>query len=89
MATYDSRFAQVLAALLAEDLTAAHNALGSGSLIQREDAAATGMSCAGYMGEIRGLRRALQRIAHAQEELSGKSKPPSRTGPSSHERDQD
>jgi hypothetical protein len=72
MASYDARFAQVLAQKLREDLTKAHNDLGSGAHLIREDAAATGMNCATSIGEIRGLKRALARIEEVVDELAGK-----------------
>lgn len=70
MASYDSRFAQLLALRLTEDLTDAHNALGNGSQIIREDAAATGMACANCIGKIQGLKLALARIKTVEDELA-------------------
>lgn len=72
MASYDSRFAHLLALKLADDLTDAHNALGNGSQIIREDAAATGMACANCIGKIQGLKLALARIQDVEDELAGK-----------------
>lgn len=72
MAGYDSRLAQLLAQKLAADLTDAHDALGSGAQIIREDAAATGMACARTVGKIAGLKLALARIREAEDEMAGK-----------------
>lgn len=59
---------------IVETLNIVHRDLGSGSQIIRDDAAATGMLCAGYIGEIKGLKRALDLIAKVNDEMNGKGK---------------
>jgi hypothetical protein len=74
MSPYEIRFAQLLHARLTQDLQDAHTDLGSGSQIVRDDAAATGMACAKYMGLIDGFKTALVRIKQVNDELTGKTK---------------
>lgn len=48
--------------------------LGSASQLIRDDAAATGMNCAKYMGRIEGLEEARTLIAAVDEETTGRAK---------------
>ena len=71
---FDSRFAQKLHNVLREDADQAFRELGSGAQIIRDDAAATGMNCAKYMGHIAGLELALKRMREVHDEMMGKTK---------------
>ena len=71
---YDSRFAQNLKARISEHLQNTHRDLGSGTLLIREDAAASGMNCAEYIGKIKGLKIALNCMDEIDREMNGKVK---------------
>ena len=59
---------------LVEDLNAIYEQLGSGTPLVRDDASASGMNCARYVGKIDGLKLALIRIQETSDDLSGSSK---------------
>ena len=59
---------------LVEDLNAIYEQLGSGTQLVRDDASASGMNCARYVGKIDGLKLALIRIQETSDDLSGSSK---------------
>ena len=71
---YSIRFAQLLHVRLTKDLQDEHDTLGGGALLNRTDAAATGMACARSMGIIDGLKTALDRIKRVHDEMQGKDK---------------
>ena len=70
---YDTRFIQNLHAKISEDLQKTYQDLGSGTQIIRDNAAATGMACARYVGRIAGLQSALEYIKEINEDMSGKA----------------
>lgn len=70
---FDSRFAEQLRKEIADALTQVHRDLGSGTVL-RPDAAATGMNCAGYVGEIKGLKRALDLMEKVNDHMNGKGR---------------
>lgn len=67
---YDSRALNLLRVKVNEDLNLMHNDLGSGTQMLRDDAAATGMNCARYIGVIQGLKLALERIKETDDEMN-------------------
>ncbi len=71
---YESRVISMLREKLHEDLNETHNVLGNGTQILREDAASTGMNCAKLIGQIAGLKLALQRLKDTEEDLTHKPK---------------
>lgn len=68
----DTRFAQLSFDAVVSALDEAHQTLASGSQIIRDDAAATGMNCARYIGLIEGLKTALDILKRIDAEMSGK-----------------
>lgn len=66
------RFAAKLQERLTEILNKAHRDLGSGSQILRDDAAATGMACARYVGKIEGIKDAMGLLLELHDEMNGK-----------------
>lgn len=65
------RFAAKLQERLTELLNTAHRDLGSGSQIVRDDAAATGMACARYIGKIEGIKDARKLLLELHKEMNG------------------
>ena len=59
---------------LVEDLNAIYEQLGSGTQLVRDDASASGMNCARFIGKIDGLKLALIRIQETSDDLSSSSK---------------
>lgn len=74
MLPIDVRLVQDIRNALAEELTRVHRDLGSGSQVIREDAAATGMNCVNYVGQIKGLQTALKIVDEVHRDLTGSSK---------------
>ena len=79
MNAIELRFAQLLHQRVTDDLSKAHNDLGSGTQIIRDDAAASGMNCARLVGKIEGLRIALRQIDLVDAELHGRKPADQRT----------
>ncbi len=67
---FENRFASALRKKLADELTAKHRELGSGTKIIANDAAATGMACARTVGEIAGLEIAIRMMDRVEEEMA-------------------
>lgn len=59
---------------IVEDLNAIYEQLGAGTQLIRDDASASGMNCARYVGKIDGLKLALIRIQEISDDLSGADK---------------
>ena len=74
MNSLDTRALAEVHKALVEDLNAIHEQLGSGTQLVRDDASASGMNCARYVGKIDGLKLALIRIQETSDDLSGSSK---------------
>lgn len=72
---FENRFHSLLRQRIAEELTNKHKALGSGSIMVADDAAATGMKFSRVVGEIAGLETALGIAKMVDDEMSGKGKP--------------
>lgn len=71
---YESRFLEKLHADIVSALNDAHTKLGNGTQIVPNDATATGMNCARYVGEIKGLNDVLQLMRQIQSEMNSKIK---------------
>ena len=71
---YEQRFLTNLRQRIADELTAKHTELGSGTPIVRDDASATGMNYARLVGTIAGLVTALNLVDRIEEEMSGRNK---------------
>ena len=69
----DTRALQMLRQKLIDHLNEAHENLGSGSQIIRDDAAATGMNFARYAGMISGLQDAMKYTQDVDDEINGKT----------------
>lgn len=69
---YENRYMSLLRQRIADELTNKHKALGSGSIIVTDDAAATGMKFSRVVGEIAGLETALGIAKMVDDEMSGK-----------------
>ena len=74
MNSLDTRALAMMHKALVEDLNAIYEQLGSGTQLVRDDASASGMNCARYVGKIDGLKLALIRIQETSDDLSGSSK---------------
>lgn len=72
MISIEQRLIREAKELIAADLTAAHEALGNGSQLTDVDAATSGMRCARLVGQISGLKKALEHIDSAWREINGK-----------------
>lgn len=56
---------------MADELTTVHTELGNGTQFIRDDAAATGMNCAHYIGRIAALRFALEILQEVEDQMFG------------------
>ena len=70
---WDSQYALRLRNNLADRLSKVHRDLGSGTQLIRDDAAASGMNCAKYVGIISGLEQALEAMKEVEKDMSGKA----------------
>lgn len=71
--TLEIRSLNMLDAILVGDLDKAHETLASGVLLNRDDAAASGMNCASVIGRIAGLKSARAYIQQVEDELMGRN----------------
>ena len=74
MTPWDIRFVRELESGIHEAIRKAESELGNGSQL-KADAATTGMMCARYMGEIRGLNLSLLHIRQVHDAMTGKVAP--------------
>ena len=74
MNSLDTRALAEVHKALVEDLNAIYEQLGSGTQLVRDDASASGMNCARYVGKIDGLKLALIRIQETSDDLSSSGK---------------
>ena len=74
MNSLETRALAMMHKALVEDLNAIYEQLGSGTQLVRDDASASGMNCARYVGKIDGLKLALIRIQETSDDLSSSSK---------------
>lgn len=74
MNSLDTRALAEVHKALVEDLNAIYEQLGAGNQLIRDDASASGMNCARWIGKIDGLKLAITRVKETSDELSGSSK---------------
>lgn len=74
MNSLDTRALAEVHKALVEDLNAIYEQLGSGTQLVRDDASASGMNCARFIGKIDGLKLALIRIQETSDDLSSSNK---------------
>jgi len=68
----DTRSLNMVRKKVVEGLNDAYNELGSGTQVIRDDAGATGMNCARYIGFIAAMRGVLKYLQEVDDELHGR-----------------
>ena len=71
---YDTKFLNELHAAITFELTKLRTDLGSGTQVVANDASATGMAYARYVGRIFGLETALELILQINDDMNGKNR---------------